>query len=101
VGDPFFFFFFSLEFPGVFFSPMRQTRTQKSDFVAQEGLSLTRISQEKNNPKKEKPIHNNVFICLFKSSLMIHLMTLILKGTIVCGPFLRASSLVLSVCHSR
>jgi hypothetical protein len=61
VGDPFFFF---LEIPRVFFSPMRPTQTQKSRFVAQEG-SLTRTSQgKKTTPKKGKPSHNNLLICL-------------------------------------
>jgi hypothetical protein len=81
VGDPFFFFFFSLEIPGVFFSPVTQTQTQKSTFVAQEGMSLTRTSQEKKkqtNPKKKNPFTTMFLYMSLKSSLiMIDLMTLI------------------------
>jgi hypothetical protein len=69
VGDPFFFFFFffSLEIPGVFFSPVTQTQTQKSTFVAQEGMSLTRTSQEKKNKQTQKrKTHSQqcFYICL-------------------------------------
>jgi hypothetical protein len=69
VGDPFFFFFFffSLEIPGVFFSPVTQTQTQKSTFVEQQGMSLTRTSQEKKNKQTQKrKTHSQqcFYICL-------------------------------------
>jgi hypothetical protein len=76
VGDPC--FFFSLEIPGVFFSPVRQTQTQKSTFVAQEGMGLTRTSQQIKQPQKRKFHSRQCFYMSLKSSLiMIDLMTLI------------------------
>jgi hypothetical protein len=71
VGDPFFFFFFSLEIPVVFFSPVRQTQTQKSTFVAHEGMSLTRTSKEKKQPQKRRTHSQQCFyICLWKHHLL-------------------------------